>query len=626
MFQIIKSSINFVQNMGWRYVFFRGKHEIMLRTGLFRSKFPVDAVQHHVPSLQQWRESGAQFFFGDKNEIRTPKDRDCHLQKRYSDLLNGRYVFFGNASVYLGKNYNWVTNYETGYVYDKNKHWTEIADFSSEAGDIKYVWEKSRFTFLYDILRYDYHFDHDCSEHVLTEILSWIDSNPVNCGPNYRCSQEITLRVFNWIFALNYYKNRPQLTDDIFRKIINSIYWQIKHVHSNIDFSRIAVRNNHAITETLGLYIVGMLFPSFPEAGRWMRDGKRWFEQEVAYQVYEDGTFLQFSMNYHRVVIQLLTWAIRLSELNHQRLNKIVYDRASASLRFLHNCMNIPDGYLPNYGANDGALFFPLNNNDFRDFRPQLNALSAVLGTGLIGDYTEDQYWYGVNHTSDEIFKQDMGMLSYPVGGYYLLREKSSFTFIRCGKHKDRPSHADNLHVDVWVNGKNILRDSGSYKYNADRQYQEYFTGTMSHNTVVVDERSQMLKGSRFIWYFWTQAKSARWNETEDEYSFIGKISAYRYLNPKAVHVRTVTKKKGKLEWTITDRIESLTQFIKKQVWHHDENDVQFSALADGNEEAVKKECLSYNSLYYGEKTEGEAIGFLFQSGISTTIRVAQQA
>lgn len=26
---------------------------------------------------------------------------------------------------------------------------------------------------------------------------------------------------------------------------------------------------------------------------------KNWFEKEISYQIYEDGTHLQFSMNYH---------------------------------------------------------------------------------------------------------------------------------------------------------------------------------------------------------------------------------------------------------------------------------------------------------------------------------------
>ena len=37
------------------------------------------------------------------------------------------------------------------------------------------------------------------------EIEDWILKNPINKGPNYKCSQEITIRIFNWLFVLNYY-------------------------------------------------------------------------------------------------------------------------------------------------------------------------------------------------------------------------------------------------------------------------------------------------------------------------------------------------------------------------------------------------------------------------------------
>ena len=476
------------------------------------------------------------------------------------------------------------------------------------------------FHFLYDVIRYDYHFNHDCSKIVFKEILSWIDHNPQNCGPNYRCSQEISLRVLNWIFALYYYENSTTLTEAVFEKIMASIYWQARHVYSNINFSRIAVRNNHAITETMALYLFGILLPFFPEAKRWKTEGKKWFEQEISYQVYEDGTFLQFSMNYHRVVVQLLTWAIRLSVINYENLSKVVRERASACIDFLFNCMNPQDGYLPNYGANDGSLFFPLNDRDFRDYRPQLHALSVVLNEGGIDKNNEDQYWYGIWEKEKKVRVQKQGMLSYPVGGYYLLRERESFSFIRCGNHKNRPSHADNLHIDIWVKGKNVLRDSGSYSYNTKQNLLEYFNGTASHNTVMVENNSQMLKGKRFIWYYWSQAKAAEWSELTGEYIFRGKISAFRFLDPFAVHERTVIKKKDKLEWTIIDKVRGLRNLKKRQIWHHDDHPMHISAETTSNDVATRVEASSYNSVYYGTKEQGKASAFLFDSEISTKL------
>ena len=78
------------------------------------------------------------------------------------------------------------------------------------------------------------------------------------------------------------------------------------------------------------------------------------------------------------------------------------------------------------------------------------------------------------------------GTYAFDKGGYYVLRDQGTLTFIRCGHYKDRPFQADNLHLDIWVNGENILRDAGSYLYNTDERWTRYFAGTASHNTVMV--------------------------------------------------------------------------------------------------------------------------------------------
>jgi hypothetical protein len=613
MLQKLKDNANMFRNMGFRYICYRILFELRKKTGRLARKFPISPKAQQFISLEQWKKLNVHFFFNDKSSLQAPKRPSSQLKEWFDNYQNGKLVFFGSIVYDLGSSYDWVTNPQTGFVYDIQKHWTEIADFSMEAGDIKFVWEKSRFSFLYNIIRYDYHFEQDCSEMVFNEILSWIDHNPINCGPNFRCSQEISLRILNWTFALNYYKNSPKLTDDAFQRIMHSVYWQIQHVYSNISFSRIAVRNNHAITETMGLYLFGILFPFFPESGKWKGEGKKWFEEEVAYQVYPDGTFLQFSMNYHRVVTQLLTWGIRLSELNNEVLDKVVKERAQLSLQFLFNCMNTVNGYLPNYGANDGALFFPLNDKEFRDYRPQLNALSAVLHLGIIEENNEDQYWYGINEIDQTRMVQQHGMQSFSTGGYYLLREKDAFTFIRCGNHKDRPSQADNLHLDLWVNGENILYDGGSYKYNTDKEGLQYFFGTASHNTVMLEEYDQMKKGSRFIWYYWTQSVKSGWKEFENYYEFCGAIKAFQQVNKNIVHSRSVKKYKKQWKWEVTDEVNHHTSLDIHQLWHPaklENMQISFTAFDGENKQLTSKIMKGCFSSRYGIKKESDVIVF----------------
>lgn len=607
--------------MGLRYTFYRVRLEVEKKLGFFKKKHPINPTIKNFISLENWKKVAVPFVIEEKELMQFEKYASDGLKEKATKIVNGEICFFSSDWKKLGTSYDWITNPETGFQYDISKHWSEINDFNPANGDIKYVWEKSRFTYLLTLIRNDYHFNEDHSTFVFAEIESWIDANPINQGPNWKCSQEISLRLFNWLYALYFYQNAEALTESLWRKIQNVMYWSLHHVYHHIDFSRIAVRNNHAITETLALTISELLFPFIPEAKKWSTEGRKWLEQEVAYQVYEDGTFLQFSMNYQRVLVQLFSFGIALTEKHNKPFSENFYSKAYKTLNFLYQSLQEENGYLPNYGANDGALFFPLTENNYRDYRPQLNTLHNILtGENLFKNnyIQEDYYWVQNNNMplySFEKLKQEAGVLSFDKGGYYICRTDTSFTFIRCGSHKDRPSHSDNLHIDVWVNGENILRDSGTYKYNTDEDIVNYFTSTMGHNTVLVDEKSQMLKGSRFIWFYWTQCVNAKWVEDNEYYIFNGSISAFRYLNKNAIHNRIVKISKQENHLIVKDEVQKLDSFSKKQMWHFDDAKIKFSSL--NNKFYDEK---SFNSSFYGQKDEGKAFAISFEKEIETKI------
>lgn len=607
--------------MGLRYILYRVAHAIESKIGLLKIRHPLNPEFKRFCGLENWKNIPSTFVIDARENLQLEKTRYPDLKENATRILNGEICFFSTKWIYLGKDYKWMTNPETNYTYSKSKHWSEINDFKLYNGDIKYVWEKSRFSYLLTIMRYDYHFDEDHSFFVFSKIENWIDTNPINQGPNWKCSQEISLRIFNWMYILTFYKNSNALTESLWSKIQNVIYWSLHHIYQHIDFSRIAVRNNHAITETLALAVSEQLFPFIPETKKWSNKGRLWLEQEIDYQVYNDGTFLQFSMNYNRVLVQLLSLGIAITEKNNKPFSKIIYSKAYKTLNFLFQCMQIENGFLPNYGANDGALFFPLSDSNYRDYRPQLNTLHKILtGVNLFEnkELQEDSSWVinSINtHFNFKKLIQQTGAIIFEKGGYFICRTEYSFTFIRCGIHKDRPSHADNLHIDVWVKGKNILRDSGTYKYNTDKDIANYFFGTSGHNTVIVDNFSQMLKGSRFIWYYWSQSLFAKFTEDNNYYIFDGTISAFRYLNKNAVHNRKVKISKRDNHWIVKDEVLHLDAFNKKQLWHFDEANIKITSVGKN----INKQ-LSYNSSFYGKKIEGKAVAISFDTNVETKI------
>ena len=273
MISKIKLIIDFILNTGLRYIVFRLIHLVKSKFSFQKLIFPSKPSDKIQVDFIKWKNNSPKFFFNGKNDIKIKKIPSRELKQNFENIRNGKFIFFGKKIMNLGIEYDWVTNPRNNYRYNINDHWSKIEDLSSINGDSKYVWEKARFCFLYDVIRYDYNFNSDQSKFVFNQIEDFIDKNPINCGPNYICSQEISLRILNWTFAIYYYKDSINLNQKIFSKIFNSIYWQLHHIYKNINFSRFSVRNNHAVTETLMLFVAGKLFP-FLTMSKWGVKGR----------------------------------------------------------------------------------------------------------------------------------------------------------------------------------------------------------------------------------------------------------------------------------------------------------------------------------------------------------------
>ncbi len=98
-----------------------------------------------------------------------------------------------------------------------------------------------------------------------------------------------------------------------------------------------------------------------------------------------------------------------------------------------------------------------------------------------------------------------------------------------------------------------MLFDPGTYKYNTEDKYLNFYHGTRGHNTITIGDHDQMLKGGRFIWYYWTKAFDQKINETNATYEFEGKIKVFPELSLNIIHHRKVIKYKSLPKWQIID-------------------------------------------------------------------------
>jgi hypothetical protein len=325
-------------------------------------------------------------------------------------------------------------------------------------------------------------------------------------GPLWICGQESSLRILAWSFALFAFLSSPATTParvSILTSMIAAHAWRAEQT---LGYAR-SQRSNHLISEAVGLWTTGLLFPELESSNAWRDLGARLLHEAVIDQITPDGLHLQYSFSYERMVLHLLLWALRLARVHNLDLPAAVGERTRAALAFVRAFVDPVSGGAPNLGANDGSLILPLSICDYTDFRPLLQLGAAVLGSGRLdpGPWDEPALWFGAEPLN--LAHQDIEPTPLPARtGFHRLGSCESWALVSAQHYQRRPFHADQLHVDVWHRGLNVACDAGTYLYNGAPPWDNAFARTAVHNTLVVDGHDQMRRAGRFLWVDWANA------------------------------------------------------------------------------------------------------------------------
>lgn len=576
--------------MGPRWVLWRAAYALRQKTGRLRLRFPTvgldtvrlaDVLREGVPAepsaYRTYRAAqGGRFFFApgelpDRDTIAStmaPAGRERTLAVA-DDVGRGRFVYYSRHVHDLGRPVDWLLNPFRGARHEAREHWCDYPTFSPTLGDVKDVWEPSRFACAYALVR-AYALTGDAKYPATFWALfeSWAAQNPPNRGPNWKCGQETALRTMAWCFALYGFWNAPATTADRVALMVRLIALEAQRIAANIDFA-IAQKNNHGLSEATGLLTVGLLFPELRDAAQWEQTGRRVLERELARQVYADGSYVQHSMNYHRVMLHDCLWALRLAELNERPLSPPTAQRVARAGEFLHAMLDRPSGRVPNYGANDGANVLPLSSCDYIDYRPTVQAASYAATQRRVveaGPWDEMLIWlYGAEAAAAPVAEADLPSRRFDAGGYYTVRRGESWCMMRCHRYRDRVGHVDPLHLDVWWRGVNVVGDSGSFRYYAPDEpaMEAYFIDIAAHNTIELDGRGPLDRVGRFL--FLPRPRAVCLEHSPG--SVCGAHYAYRRQPWRATHRRSV-RRVDERTWLIRDELLGAGTHNVALRWH----------------------------------------------------------
>lgn len=502
---------------------FYEKKVIVKRVNLFRTDF--DQIEDFLSKLNA-------------------KDQD-ELLRVADNAIEGRIRTFSSLDLDYGNPINWHLNPLTGIEENNTTKWFNINDFDSNRGDIKIIWEPSRFThFLYLARAYMLTKEQRYYEAFSKQLSEWIQENPYSYGVNHKCGQEATLRMLNALITYSTFSHYGLTTRADHEHIKIIVEYSYKKVLSNFFYAHKCVKNNHTLSEITGL-IVGAWCTKNEKK---LKKAYRLLDKEISSQFLEDGGYIQYSFNYQRFALQILTFVLKISKVTG-------YDLSDASKKRLEkSCLQLYDfqdstGDLPNYGSNDGALVFPLSASSYRDFRPVINTINAALCNYRLydsGNYDEEILWLTNHNYKDlQVKKYERVSKAYFQSGLFSIRHLSGQLTMVLQNFKSRPAQMDQLHVDLWHGGVNVLCDNGTYSY-AEGIGKE-LSLTKAHNTVKLDNLEQMNKKGAFFIYDWSLSKHIEFN---DNY-FRGTM----YSKNNYRHTRKVTRSDN--GYIIEDKVTS---------------------------------------------------------------------
>ena len=620
------SQLRISKQLGWRNCAAVAAHRVALRAGIYERKLPLRPCPIPEPLI------------GQPQQAPIPAD-DWSVSSRESCLaaadamLAGTATWFSHASHAVGSPPVWFLDPASGNRFtDGSQHWSRCSPFAG--ADIKRCWELSRWGWAPLLSRaWRLSGDHRYRDGFNSWCQSWCQVNPVNGGSNWLCGQETSIRLLHALQAWQLADAPAQLPDPSSQRV-EFVTAHLQRITATERYAQ-AQDNNHWTSEAAALFIGGSWLSASANAhtyaGRsWAAEGRRALERSVTRLVMADGSFAQHSLTYHRLLLDTLAQVeLWRCWLDLPCFSESFQESCRAATLWFAALVDSCSGDGPNLGSNDGAFVYQLHSQPYRDFRPTLQLASVLfLGQPFLapGPWDQPLHWLGLISPGPEGLgashqaPESSSLRSLPAvelfedGGFGLLRPTgTSWALLRLPVYGFRPAHADPLHLDLWHQGVNLLRDGGSYAYNAKAIDLAYFPGIASHNSVQFDGVEPMLRLGRFLWGNWLQLESPPQVETGKASSSI--TAAYRC--PHGRHQRRVEADSSRLRWTITDHCSAFRYRLVLR-WRLCPTDWQLriegaSAQLCSSQAHISVECNQpiqrlelvegWESLFYAQKT-----------------------
>ncbi|MEL7168786.1 MAG: alginate lyase family protein [Bacteroidota bacterium] len=400
-------------------------------------------------------------------------------------------------------------------------------------------------------------------------VTDWVVSNPIpgpaageRALPRPWWPMTVTSRLLEvWPQAFYALQDEPAFTDAARLLMLMSVQEQVTEL---LAYHR--TLHNHGTKEMVGLAFAAVAFPEFKRADGWFAYAEAMLVNELAYQVFPDGVHKELSMHYHSNALRYFSMVKRFADETGRTLSPSYADGLEAMAAYQAWALR-PDGH--------GLL----NNNGDRDF-----LRDDVLTNA---DRFDQPAWrYIATNGAEGAEPEGLPSRFYGWPGHLLSRSgwdaDAHWSAFDIGPWGSAHQHNDRLHLSVAAFGRDLLVDTGRWRYVRGDPYLPYFRGSYGHNVVLVDGHGQGPQAEAF------DAPITEGVAVTDAYDFalgtFGDRDGETFsrendgsgpLVGEAVHTRAVAYVRGGY-WLVVDRVETDRPRTLTALWHfHPDNTVE---------------------------------------------------
>jgi hypothetical protein len=334
-------------------------------------------------------------------------------------------------------------------------------------------------------------------DQLVRELISWRRANPIGIGINWTSAMEAAIRIHSLVWCAAFLRGtigiQPTLAEMIYEHAI------VVSDHR----SYFSSGNNHLIVELTALIVAALTLGG--ELARLHARALARLTMELDRQIFSDGVNAEMATHYHVFVLEalvLVAYLQRAHAMPSPKLEAVVGRMAD----YIEE-IRCTDGSLLQQGDSDDGCIVGLLRPRHPD---QILAAARALYTRARRHETaqavphEGAFWltggtWSALHAEPQARSRRFrpsGQVILRSGRLHAAIDAGPFGFGRLSAH----AHCDALSITLAVDGRRVLVDRGTYRYNGDADARDHYRCTAAHNTAQIGSLEQASAAGAFLW------------------------------------------------------------------------------------------------------------------------------